>query len=141
MAEGNISGTNRNNSWYSIYCPDMLNTHQRVTKFVWILTIYELERVENKKKRRLFAMASFCHSTSSHCTSCVAFKKAVCKYFINKGVSFRFRFSLIGLPLLNVNVIDKIVVLKIFSHLIINGRPRIIALTWESIWPSPFLLN
>ena len=35
-------------------------------------------------------MASLCQGTASHCNDSVAFKKAVCKYFINKDVYFCF---------------------------------------------------
>ena len=38
-----------------------------------------------------FVMDSVCQGTS-HCNGCVAFKKAVCKYFLNKNVCFRFCF-------------------------------------------------
>ena len=32
MTEGNIFGTDKKNSYYRVYCPDMLNTYQRQTK-------------------------------------------------------------------------------------------------------------
>ena len=37
-------------------------------------------------------MASLSQGTVSHCNGFVAFKKAVCKYFINKDVYFCFCF-------------------------------------------------
>ena len=37
-------------------------------------------------------MASLCQAMKSHCYGSLAFKKAVCKYFINKDVCFRFCF-------------------------------------------------
>ena len=38
-----------------------------------------------------FIMDLLCQDTASHCSGCVAFKKAVCKYFLNKDVYFRLR--------------------------------------------------
>ena len=49
----------------------------------WKNCIY-CQRVEYKKKRRHFAMASLCQVTESHCNGCVTFKKAVRKNFVNK---------------------------------------------------------
>ena len=37
-------------------------------------------------------MTSLCEGMESHCNGCVAFKNALCKYFINKDVYFCFRF-------------------------------------------------
>ena len=37
-----------------------------------------------------FVMVLLCQDTESHCNGCVAFKKAVGKYFIKKDVCFRF---------------------------------------------------
>ena len=45
MTEGNIPGTGRKkNSYYCIYCPDMLNIYQRESKF------FEFSRDTNTAK-------------------------------------------------------------------------------------------
>ena len=46
MAEGNIPDTDRQNSYYRIYCPEMFKTYQRKNKLFEFL----LKRVEDKEK-------------------------------------------------------------------------------------------
>ena len=58
-------------------------------------------------------MTSLFQDMESHCNSCIAFENAVCKYFINKDVYFRFHFSVLPclqtmLPLSRQRAIPKI---------------------------------
>ena len=44
-------------------------------------------------ERTHFAIVSVCKDTASLCNGYVAYKKDVCKYFMNENVQFCFRFS------------------------------------------------
>lgn len=56
--DGNISGTNRKNSYYCIYCPDIKKILPERKQISGILTRHEEGRVKDTKKRRNFAVAS-----------------------------------------------------------------------------------
>ena len=49
--------------------------------------------LKNYETENHFAIASVRKDTASLCNGYVASKKAVCKYFMNGNVQFRFRFS------------------------------------------------
>ena len=74
MTENNIASTDRKSSYYYI-CYQKVEGKKKQSQLKWLQ----------------FAMSSLCQGMASHYNDCVAFKKFVCKYFINKDVYFRFR--------------------------------------------------
>ena len=101
MTEGNISGTDWKNSYYCIYCPDMLKTYQRVTE----TKLFESSRNSNWEELKDkttslcngFTLQGFAfqwlHFAMARCYFAMAFEIAICKYFMNKNLYFRFPFS------------------------------------------------
>lgn len=81
MTENNIASTDRKSSYYYI-CYQKVEGKKKQSQLKWLQ----------------FAMSSLCQGMASHYNDCVAFKKFVCKYFINKDVYFRF------LPLLFIYI-------------------------------------
>ena len=73
----------------SIYGDTGYDKKQKLTKEKLIyLNSHEIRKVKSWQweKRRHFAMVSFYNGKTSLCNGSVAFKKAVCKCFMNKDV-------------------------------------------------------
>ena len=75
--------------WQRIILPVQIG---KTTIIVFIAKELKIRKSDITLQWLHFVMASLCQGTKSYCNGCVAFKKAVCKYLINKDVCFCFRF-------------------------------------------------